>query len=259
MPGRRRDADCDTQDACAPQTSSESKRLGSRLASGRGFADNTAQEMALAGRPDILLKMKPTHQSYDRDRHREVGQVAKRLLDQQQPNQECLAFAATVMWYFAMEGYLNWLCEMIKPILSEDERKTIMPKCASEHKCVSKQYRGTMGKIRFLSEKLKLPPWDENIRPFRTINTLKTIRHMIVHPKCKRGNRLAEDKDNSLQLDQEDSICALATKEFARLARQDVEAIAMQLHQAAQKECPLRILSVDPFEGFVAHRIWNIR
>ena len=132
--------------------------------------------------------MKQRNQSYEFYHHREVWGVAKNLL-LDHPGQDCLTFAATLMWYFTMEGYINWLREVIQPILSDEEQTFLMPHGEYATKGIPtlkinmpQRFRGTVGKLRFLTEKFHLTPWIESERPFITIKNFTTISQ-----KSKKG------------------------------------------------------------------------
>ena len=73
---------------------------------------------------------------------------------------------------------------------------------------------------------------------------------MIVHPKYKRGNRSVGEDTGALKPEKKDFLFENISKEFALQAAEDVELIAMRLHQAAKIEHPTCILIEHPFQGF---------
>lgn len=76
---------------------------------------------------------------------------------------------------FAIEAHANYLLEAVCPMEYENEKKLF-----SED-----DYRGTLGKLRFLAERLNVS-LDRGSRPLQTIKELFTWRDLMVHGRIER-------------------------------------------------------------------------
>jgi len=110
--------------------------------------------------------------------HRYLWIAAQTLYALRSVHQEAgywCSLASSLFIYLAFEGFLNDLGERIAP-----------KEWAGEKKFFSREpYRGTLGKFRFLAEKVGYRV-DLTQRPHSTLRTLDQQRNKLVHPRTER-------------------------------------------------------------------------
>jgi len=155
------------------------------------------------------------------------------------------ALAGMVLVFFAFEGYLNWLGELLFPDIWRNERAFFSAK--------NKPYVGTIGKLRYLGERLELSSFDVNSRPWKTVVELQDYRHGVAHPKSERDDRMVDDyslPDGPAQY--VGRLEAKATFENAKSCRDDVEEVVNLFHAQCLKLYPEKTPTAKPFSGLLA-------
>jgi hypothetical protein len=108
--------------------------------------------------------------------HRALWTCAKTLFESARKEQKGAKYpdmAACLMAYLAYEAYLNLLLSRLDQEVWENERA-----------CFSKgKYRGTEGKLRWISEHCGEFAWDKGARPYQTIAKMAKLRDCMAHGK----------------------------------------------------------------------------
>jgi hypothetical protein len=104
-----------------------------------------------------------------------AANVLKQAGDKDEDNGFWSLMAATVLVHAAFEGFVNDLIERLYPHVWKDEAKLFR----------SGDHRGTMGKTKFLAERLGVR-LNRTSRPYRTVAELQSWRNDLVHPATVR-------------------------------------------------------------------------
>jgi hypothetical protein len=130
---------------------------------------------------------------------------------------------STVFAFHTIEAYLNYIGELIAPLIWQDERNFFR----------KDPYRGFNGKLKKVLELVGLP-WPEPVtRPLETVLKLKELRDLIAHAKPERYNNIilhAEDTEPPLIIP---TINKLVTEQFRKDAIFDVEMLLNHIHSNA--------------------------
>jgi hypothetical protein len=150
--------------------------------------------------------------------------------------------AACLFIYLAFEGFVNFLGGRLFPDEWKKEKDIFSSK--------SKQ-PGTLGKYIYLANRCKINI-AKNKRPFQTLSVLEKRRHAIVHSRTELINKIVEyDK----QVKVIPTILTYGDTAFVERALEDVDYIADQLYEAAQKLYSPHIVGhgQKAFVGMIGH------
>jgi len=133
---------------------------------------------------------------------------------------------AMTMAYFAFEGYLNYLGELIAPEVWKEERQFFS----------RKPYNGTIGKYLFLMKiTVQFEP-SSNRRPFLTVKKLVELRHFVAHSRPETGQRTARvSKKTGFPTQYQNKLSKMVSRTKANHAMQDVENVLKTLHEGAKR------------------------
>jgi hypothetical protein len=110
---------------------------------------------------------------------RSLWVAAKRLLldaEAELPQNTWRLLGATICAAAALEGFLCDLGSRIAPAQFADERAFFS----------GRDYRGTIGKLKFLAERIGLP-LDWGRRPLQSLSSLDRLRNQFIHPRSTYG------------------------------------------------------------------------
>jgi len=138
------------------------------------------------------------------------------------------ALGAMLLYFFAFEGYLNWLGNRIAPEVWEEERKFFS--CPP--------YQGSLGKYRFLAKILCLPSPDASSGAFQTAKELLKLRDMAVHLKAEAGDRLVKFAEGHFPPHYGGRLAEKVSPRKASRARDHLSELAEGLHRGANLAYP---------------------
>ncbi|MDA2935136.1 hypothetical protein MYX82_12470 [Acidobacteria bacterium AH-259-D05] len=108
--------------------------------------------------------------------HRTLWTCAKSLFDRARSEPKGAKYpdmAACLMAYLAYEAYLNLLLSRLDPAIWENEREFFS----------KGEYRGTEGKLQWISEFCGGFSWNRGARPYQTIHKMGKLRDRMTHAK----------------------------------------------------------------------------
>jgi len=108
--------------------------------------------------------------------HRTLWTCAKSLFDKARSEPKGAKYpdmAACLMAYLAYESYLNLLLSRLDPAIWEKEREFFS----------TGEYRGTEGKLQWISESCGGFSWNRGTRPYQTICRMRKLRNRMAHAK----------------------------------------------------------------------------
>jgi hypothetical protein len=144
---------------------------------------------------------------------------------------------------FALEAHANYLLEAVCPTAYENER-TLFSKGP---------YRGTLGKLRFLSECLNVS-LDKGRRPFQTVKQLFDWRNLIAHSRIERPKEKIECTDlDKIPLPESRRVNAYKEPWAGRIF-EDSQDLCSSLQRAAHDKGAKGILGPEAFSGFLGTR-----
>jgi hypothetical protein len=157
--------------------------------------------------------------------------------------EEALACSMLLHVAFAVEAHANYLLESACPTEYESERTFF-----SEGK-----YRGTLGKLYFLSEHLNVS-LDKGSRPFQTVKELFKWRDLIAHSRIERPKNNIECTDlNKIPLPESQRVNAYK-KPWASRVVEDSQELCSSLQRAAYDKRVKGILVPKAFSKFLGTR-----
>lgn len=162
------------------------------------------------------------------------------LLEVNEPPRRGLFSAAIVITYACLEAHANFLGEQLFPSVWAEEKA----------KVANAPIRGTLAKLEFLSNELKVP-LDHARTPYSTLKQLKRRRDQFAHPRIEtRSHRLTVAEANRLRPIQSE-YGRLLTESFIRRAVQAVVVTADKLQAAAHQQYPHKIFGPRAFFGIL--------
>ena len=142
-----------------------------------------------------------------------------------------LARISTILlFFFAFEGYLNWLGARIALDVWQDERVFFS----------RKPYQGTLGKYIFLVDKLQLPRPDTGCGEYKTAIDVLHFRDMIVHPKSESGKQVVKVTDGNFPKAYLGKIQS-TTSGLVDRAVKDLKILSERLHIRAKETYPFEV------------------
>lgn len=150
------------------------------------------------------------------------------------------ALGAMLLYFFAFEGYLNWLGNRIAPEVWKEEKKFFS----------HPPYIGSLGKYCFLAKIVRLPTPDASQGPFQTAKEVLKLRHMAVHPKAEAGERLVKVADDLPPIGK---LAEKVSPEKAVRAREHLFKLAEDLHRNAKSAYPELDLEAQAFDGVFSY------
>lgn len=134
---------------------------------------------------------------------------------------------AMTMAYFAFEGYLNYLGELIAPEVWKEERQFF----------TRKPYEGTIGKCLFLMKITMQPALSSSRRPFLTVRKLAELRNFVAHSRPEIGQRTARISNKTgLPTQYQHKLRKMVSRTKANHALEDVELVLKELHESAKRK-----------------------
>jgi len=188
--------------------------------------------------------MKSKRQQYEVFNHRIVWQAAARnlcLVDSGNRDGKYFTLGARVLTFFAFEGYLNWLGELIFPDMWQSERNLF----------TKPPHAGTLGKHQYLREYLGLPPLPAKDRPLSTAIMLHRVRNFLAHTKPERGERTVEFSFPEFPPTYDGFLNAVCTPDAAQISMDDIRVLANQLHEESKIKHPELVPEAEPFCGLL--------
>ena len=151
---------------------------------------------------------------------------------------------AMVFAFHALEAYLNYVGQLLAPEIWEKEREFFR----------KQQYRGFDGKLRKVLELCQLPSPNRTERPYSTVWLLKALRDLIVHGKTERISQVVKHTAGQYVPRMQTTLQALVTKENAYRSRDDILAVAVEIHDAAKPKIKdVWFAAAGPFEGVLGY------
>lgn len=151
-----------------------------------------------------------------------------------------------LMAYFTYESYINFLWD-----------RFATEKWAKELKSFSqnqKSYRGLLGKLKYLSERIPLEGMEKIRKQMQTISRLKKLRDFLSHGPVDRYEKsIVHHRDKEPPLLGYGKIDRYVTPNLAARAINDVREVIEFLHVQARKRSEDMWLKRDPFDQFRAH------
>jgi len=147
------------------------------------------------------------------------------------------ALGAMLLYFFAFEGYLNWLGNRVAPEVWQEEREFFS----------RPPYQGGLGKYRFLAKVVRLPAPDASQGPFQTAKDLLKLRDMAVHPKAEAGDRLVKFADGHFPMDYRGRLAEKVSPKKAGRARDHLAELAEDLHREAKASYPELVWEDEAF------------
>jgi len=177
--------------------------------------------------------------------HKDVWCVVRRQIDYAEANPNGALYddmIAMVFAFHAIEGYLNYVGEKIAPDLWCDEKARFADS-------------GVTGKLAALSDCCGLAPPDYGKRPYGTVRELQKLRNAVAHPRTRKtGGTVTYDERKPPPLFPKSYLSKMVSHQRALRARDDVKAIADQLHTAARGKFPKAALGPDALDGIMSMR-----
>jgi hypothetical protein len=174
---------------------------------------------------------KERQQKYEIYNHRILWRVAELNLymaTSSQKNAKFYALGAMLLYFFAFEGYLNWLGNRIAPEAWEEEREFFS----------RPPYQGGLGKYRFLTKVVRLSAPGASQGPFQTAKELLKLRDMAVHPRAEAGDRLVKFANSHFPPHYRGRLAEKVSPKKASRARDHLSKLAEDLHIGAKSSYP---------------------
>ena len=156
--------------------------------------------------------------------HRILWSAAERLVGDADENSEGKWYAymsVLLLTFFSFEGLLNYIGEEIYPKEWDEEKEFF-----SED-----PYRGTVGKLHFLSDKLAVP-LDRSRRPYQSFQSLLKFRNEIVHVRQEKVD--TEIVTSLEEIGRESYIPKIVAPISVHRIRDDIEELGDMLFQGAR-------------------------
>lgn len=150
---------------------------------------------------------------------------------------------AMVFAFHALEAYLNYIGEHLAPEVWANEREFFQ----------KQPYRGFDGRIRKIFELCEIAESDRGTRPYSTVWLLKDLRDFIAHGKTEKISQVVEHGAHEEAPWAKTQLSEYVTKERAYEARDDIAAIAQQIHDAARPRVNDIWFGKGPFDGLLGH------
>lgn len=165
------------------------------------------------------------------------------MLDADPITAKHFSLSIITMSFFAFEGYMNWLGELLLPEVWQSEREFFR----------RKPYFGTLGKCKLIARTLHIEDFDESTHPLNAVVGLQSVRDQIVHPKSERGERNVEHDYPEPPPNYTGRLADLVTPALARQAMIDLESIANRIHSECRRHFPNHFPSSKPFSGLIGY------
>ncbi len=182
--------------------------------------------------------------------HKAAWEVVKRQIAHAEANPKGSLYDDLVAMAFAfhsIEGYLNFVGEKIAPDLWVDERTTF-------------KETGLTGKLGAICERCGISMPDKGKRPFATVRELKKLRDRMAHPKIHKTRTTVKFTENKPPpLFAKSYLATLVSRGKAIRARDEVKAIADQIHNAAANRFPHAELGRDALEGIYSGHTYTTK
>lgn len=183
-------------------------------------------------------------QEYEIYNHRIIWSSANAILlavqDDETPSKR-LTLGALALFFFALEGYLNWLGQAVAPEVWDQERSFFS----------RAPFQGALGKLHYLQTILHTDPLEKNARPFTTLEKLQELRHALAHPKREKGERMVDGELPEFMTRYRGRLDRLVSRAFAHEAKEDISRVAEDLHKAATRFYPNAMPNSLPFSGLM--------
>lgn len=175
--------------------------------------------------------------------HKLIWQVVERQIRNAEKNQAGSFYddmAALVFASHFVEGYVNYVGEILAPDLWADERKNFRD--------------GLSGKIKKVFVLLDLPEPDRSGRPYKAVWDLKKVRDQIAHAKTvKRSGTVGGDMrafmNTTLQYDFGGMLNHASVVETVF----DIKELFTTIHEKFRRMPDVHALYSDPFDGITAY------
>lgn len=139
---------------------------------------------------------------------------------------------ATLMVWFALEGFANDVGEAVAPEVWADERQKF---------CSHSEYTGTLGKLRFLADLAHHDP-EKGKRPYQTLTRLEWVRDALVHPRTERASPSeVVGRTRRPRIPESPAIAAIESPEFIGHVVKDVAAVCDDIMRALWHEYPVEL------------------
>lgn len=174
--------------------------------------------------------------------HKELWKVVERQLEHAAANPTGSFYdnlAAITFASLFIEGYLNFVGQLLAPAFWKDERKHF-----------SKV--GFLGKLRKVLELADVHV-DESARPFSTIRKLQRLRDRIVHARPEKITESVHHHPGALPDFQHAPLNALLTKQETERFVTDVRELAETIHASVRRKAHSPWLGTSPFGGITMH------
>jgi hypothetical protein len=188
---------------------------------------------------------KEGEQEYEIYNHRILWTTAQKNLNSSRTSKDdslYFALSAILMMYFAFEGYINWLGNLIAPDKWDNEREFFS----------RSPYQGTLGKYLFLSEHLSLPTPNKSDGPFQRVKDIQRLRDKAVHPKAESGERNVKFVEGTFPPNYRPWLSTKVSAKKRDQAEKDIEKLVNELHHAAQLQYSAIITVSEPFAGMLS-------
>ncbi|MGE4489037.1 MAG: hypothetical protein AB7E95_05785 [Kiritimatiellales bacterium] len=184
-------------------------------------------------------------QTYEHFEHRRLWAAAKAQWEiiPKAPayKEQHYRLSAILLMMFAFEGFCNWLLSICVPDIWSNERKFF----------TSKQYRGTTGKCRYITELLEIQDWQSNERPINTVREVETLRDRLVHPKPESGSRRVSYDFPEMPPAHIGQVEKRIKPLLMERTREDFEEIANRMKEETEKKWSIRLGTAKPFCGLL--------
>ena len=143
---------------------------------------------------------------------------------------------AVTFAFHALEAYVNFAGEHLAPELWADERNN---------------FRGWIPKLRKVLE-LANVPWQDDIRPLKTVLELKALRDALAHGKAERFSGTVEHEGDPYQAAPMPNLTIRAMvmpKERLDVVLEDVRALIEKVHPAVAERATDEFSKVGPLDG----------
>ena len=164
------------------------------------------------------IMKKEREQKYEIYNHRILWITAhKNLALSRASEDDALFFAlsAMLMMYFAFEGYLNWLGNLIAPEVWHNEKEFFN----------RPPYQATLGKYLYLSKILVLQAPNKSEGLFQTAKELQQLRDKVVHPRSESGKRSVKFAEGKFPRNYQSWLSTKVSAKKRDRAEKDIEAL----------------------------------
>lgn len=146
---------------------------------------------------------------------------------------------AMLMIYFAFEALLNNMISTLDPLAWKNERQLFS----------GPPYQGTLGKYKYLIEKLSMASPDHASRPYQTLKFLQQVRDRAVHAKPERSIRKIKVAPGQFPESYTSWLGKHSTLSHVKKCFEDIRTISTSLYKVARKTHRNQFHSLDPFRG----------